>query len=215
MSTLETFLEVARTLEAEGRVRKPPARLFFLTDRERTPDPVAVAERLPPGAAVIHRTFGAADAPETAQALRAATRRRGCLLLIAPDEALAAACSADGLHLPERMLGEGSTVRRRHPGWVLTGAAHSAAAVQAAADLDAVLVSTVFASASPSAGALIGVGGLAELARGADVPLIALGGVNSETARLLIGSGAAGLAAVEAWLPSPAGEKERTQKRPA
>ena len=201
MSTLETFLEVARTLEAQAPGRKPPARLFFLTDRERTPDPVGVADRLPPGAAVIHRTFGAPEAAATAQALREVTRRRGCLLLIAADEPLAAACSADGLHLPERMLAEARDVRRRHPGWALTGAAHSAAAVQAAAaaGLDAVLVSTVFASASPSAGALIGVGGLAELAHGANVPLIALGGVNAETAPLLVGSGAAGLAAVEAW----------------
>ena len=198
MSTL--FLEVARTLEAESPARKPPARLFFLTDRDRTPDPLAIAERLPEGAAVIHRTFGAPDAAETARALREITRRRGCLLLIGADEAVAAAVGADGLHLPERMLREAAGLRERQPDWVLTGAAHSAEALAAAAGLDAVLVSSVFPSRSPSAGPSLGVGRLAELVRLTDVPVIALGGVNAETARLLAGSGAAGIAAVEAWL---------------
>jgi thiamine-phosphate pyrophosphorylase len=56
----------------------------------------------------------------------------------------------------------------------------------------------VFASASPSAGRPLGALGFAALARGAGLPVYALGGVNAATARLLARSGAAGLAAVEA-----------------
>ena len=192
---------MAAKLEAAASGRKPPARLFFLTDPERTSDPVAVAETLPAGAAVIYRSFGATDALEVGRGLRAATTRRGGLYLVGADETLAEAVGADGLHLPERMLAQGSELRARRPGWVLTGAAHSAAALAQAdrAGLDAVLVSSVFPSGSPSAGAPLGVEGFAALLRTVRTPVIALGGVNRETAHLLVGSGAAGLAAVEAW----------------
>jgi thiamine-phosphate pyrophosphorylase len=61
------------------------------------------------------------------------------------------------------------------------------------------MISPVFASRSPSAGKPLGVVRLFEMARGSAAPLIALGGVNARTAGELLGSGAAGLAGVEAF----------------
>jgi thiamine-phosphate pyrophosphorylase len=68
------------------------------------------------------------------------------------------------------------------------------------AGLDAVLVSSLFPSRSASAGAPLGPDAFAAWVGAVQTPVIALGGVNAANAHLLIGSGAAGLAAVEAWL---------------
>ena len=192
---------VARSLEAAAGGRKAPARLFFFTDPARTPDPVAAAERLPAGTAVVLRAFGAEDAGRIGRALREVTARSGGLLLVGADAALAQAIEADGVHLPERSLGEGRALRTAHPDWILTGAVHSAEALERAAEagLDAAVLSPVFASASPSAGEPLGVARFTALVAGARLPVIALGGVTEDTAESLLGSGAAALAAVGAF----------------
>ena len=109
-------------MAAEAPRRLPP--LFFVTDPGRTPDPVAVAERLPRGAGVIYRAFGATDAVATGRRLRETADERGLVLLIGLDAALAEICAADGVHLPERALDQGPALRARRAGWILTGAAH-------------------------------------------------------------------------------------------
>jgi thiamine-phosphate pyrophosphorylase len=72
------------------------------------------------------------------------------------------------------------------------------------AGVDAIVVSPVFASASPSAGRPMGARAFAVLVREARLPVYALGGVNAGTARALPRSGAAGLAAIEALNEAPA-----------
>ena len=197
----------AATLGRRARRGKPLGRpglpcLWFLTDRQRTPDPLAVARTLPRGAAVIYRTFGDPAAPVLARALRAITRANGLRLLIAVDAGLAAAVGADGVHLPQRLMVLAPRLKRAHPRWLVTAAAHDEAAIKAGGRLgvDALLVSSVFASASASAGRPMGAVRFAALARGSSVPVIALGGVTARTAPRLIESGAAGLAGVEGLL---------------
>jgi thiamine-phosphate pyrophosphorylase len=162
-------------------------------------DPVAVAERLPPGAGVVYRGFGAADAPRTGARLAEVARRRGLLLLVGLDAELADKVGAHGVHLPERALDQAPALRAAHPQWLLTGAAHDGGALSRASGLDAVLVSAVFPSASPSAGPPLGVEGLAQLVRSAPCPVYALGGVTADNAHQLLGSGACGIAGVEAF----------------
>lgn len=173
--------------------------MLFVTDPARTPDVAAVTARLPAGWGVLYRAFGAADAPATAATLRRLTAERGLTLLIGADEALAEACGADGLHLPERAIEATAGLRARHPGWILTAAAHDQGATAAAqaAGCDAALVSAVFASNSPSAGAPMGPAAFAALVAAAPLPVYALGGVNMRTAPDLVGSGAQGFAMVE------------------
>lgn len=172
-----------------------PALLFF-TDPVRTPDPEAVAARLPPGSAIVYRHFGAADAEARARRLGAIARARGLKLLIGQDVALAVRIGADGVHLPERLAHQAAAVKRAHPGWIVTVAAHSLAAARRSA-ADAVVISAVFASNSASAGAALGPIRLAALVRAAGQPAYALGGVNDKTARRLRDAGLIGLAAVE------------------
>ncbi len=175
----------------------PP--LIFVTDPARTPDPCAIAAGLPKGSGVIYRAFGAPDALSTASALRSVADERGLILLIGADERLAVAIGADGIHLPERLIGQGPRLRARRPDWVMTGAAHDARGLKRAerAGLDAALTSPVFASRSPSANSQLGPMRFAGLVRGAHLPVYALGGVNYRTAPRLLSTGAAGLAAVD------------------
>ncbi len=175
----------------------PP--LLFFTDPERTPRPWETAARLPAGAGVVFRAFGAEDARETGLRLRKATRRRHGLLLIGLDAELAEAVEADGVHLPERALTQATAVAATHPDWLITGAVHSAAGLAAAGGLDAVVLSPVFAAGGASAARTpIGVNSFRDLARGSPVPVYALGGVHGGNARELIGAGACGLAGVSA-----------------
>ena len=155
---------------------------------------------------MIYRAFGAAEAVETGIALAGLAAERGLVLLVGRDVSLAEACGAQGVHLPEKAVAQAALIRNRHPRWILTGAAHGADGLRAAetAALDAAFLSPVFPSRSPSAGAPLGLARFSALATGARVPVYALGGVNTANAASLLGSGAAGLAAVEALEPAQA-----------
>ena len=159
-----------------------------------------IAARLPKGAAVVYRAFGAKDAEATARALRRITRARGLRLLIGADDDLATRVGADGVHLPERLASRIERLKRAHPTWLVSVAAHGPAALRWARGADAAVVSPIFPSRSPSAGAALGPVRLAQMIRGHGVPVIALGGVNRKNALRLLSTGAAGLAAIEGFL---------------
>jgi thiamine-phosphate pyrophosphorylase len=176
-------------------LRNPLPGLLAFTDPARTPDVLTLAASLKPGEALVYRSFGAQDAQAIARALRRITRRRGVLLLIGADVRLACMVGADGVHLPERMAYRAPALRRAHPRWLVTVAAHSPRAARVAAD--AAVVSAVFPSRSPSAGKPLGVLRLAQIVRRTATPIYALGGVNNKTARRLLPAGVVGIAAVE------------------
>jgi thiamine-phosphate pyrophosphorylase len=174
---------------------------MFFTDPARTPDPEAVAGRLPRGAAVVYRAFGAADAEARGRRLAQIARRRGLILLIGADAALAARLGADGVHLPQRLAHRARRLKAAHPRWIVTAAAHGARAARRAlaAGADAAVVSTVFESRSASAGRPLGPVRLALLVRAAGGPVYGLGGIDNKKARRLIDAGLVGLAAVDAF----------------
>ena len=173
-----------------------------MTDPARIPDPEAVAARLPAGSAVVFRAFGAPDAVARGRRLAAIARRRSLVLLAGADPILAGAIGAGGVHLPERLSHRAGGVRRDRPRWIVTAAAHDVRAIRRAfaAGADAVVVSPVFESRSPSAGRPLGPTRFAALVRAAKGPVYALGGIDAVTARRLLGSGAVGIAMVEALL---------------
>ena len=167
-------------------------------DPVRTPDPEAIARDLPQGSAIVFRHFGAADAEAQARRLKALARDRGLKLLIGQDIALANRIGADGVHLPERLAHQAVAVKRAHPGWLVTSAAHSLAAARASG-ADAVVMSVAFPSNSASAGPALGPIRLAARVRAAGRPAYGLGGVNNKTARHLRDAGLVGLAAVDGF----------------
>lgn len=148
----------------------------------------------------MFRPFGEAEALAKGPALAKLCRQRGLILLAGADVRLAIDLGADGVHLPERQAGRFGdivTMRRR---FIITAAAHSLPAALAArrAGVEAIVVSPVFESASPSAIRPLGVMVLSRITRAARLPVYALGGVNARTARALGLSGISGLAAIEA-----------------
>lgn len=168
----------------------------MLTDPDRTPDPAALAGRLPAGTGLILRTFGRAEIEAAAPQLARICASRGLSLLVSADPDLAAASGACGVHWPQWSLHKAG---RPWPGAVVTASAHDVHALRRAQSIaDAVLISTVFASASPSAGRPMGAFRLAAYARRAQAPVYALGGVNAGTIRRLAGLGVCGAAAVAA-----------------
>ena len=204
-SAFATLTKYARRLNHMNGAGHLPA-LIFITDRARLPDPLAVIKKLGPDSAVIFRDYDAPDRKDLGQALACACRERSIRFLVAGDEALAQALTADGLHLPEHRLSESAAMRRKHPDWLITVAAHGAAALTAAhaAGADAALLSPVFATAShpetlKSDKGLLGARGFANLSDASPLPVYALGGVTAENIALIKGGHTAGVAAIGAF----------------
>ena len=194
-----TLFNTALRINASVRRRAPglPA-LFFVTDALRIPDPVPIAQTLPRGTGIILRHYDVPERAALARRLAALARSRGLVLLIAADPRLARAVHAQGVHWPEMLM---HRARRPHSGLV-TVAAHDAKALIRARSVgaDAALLSPVFATRSGAHKHPLGPLRFAALARMSPVPVYALGGISESSARRLLHSGAAGLAAVDAFL---------------
>ncbi|HYD89553.1 MAG TPA: thiamine phosphate synthase [Vitreimonas sp.] len=193
MSSVHALAAQAQRLNRDAGGPAIPA-LFFFTDPKRTPDPCAIARRLPRATAIVYRHFGAAERAQTAGKLASIARARGLLLLIAADPELAQRVGADGVHWPERL-----TAAR--VGRLMTVSAHGAEGLARAeaAGADACVLAPIFPTRSASGRPPLGLFRASQLARAARTPVIALGGVNADTARRLGGRGFAGLAAVDAF----------------
>jgi thiamine-phosphate pyrophosphorylase len=206
MSLSQSQAAARRKLLAAARMAKPAfalrksgkalplPRAWFMTDPKRTPHPERIIAALPHGWGVIYRHFGAANRIETARRLANLCRGR-LIFLVAADPELARAVRAHGVHWPEAKL---RRVRPRNPRLIETASAHSHAALARAAamNVDAAILTPVFQSASPSAGKPLGPLAFRRLARGASLPVYALGGINAQTATRAM-SGAAGFAAID------------------
>jgi thiamine-phosphate pyrophosphorylase len=180
--------------------------LILMTDSERLSDPTVAIRRLPRGSAVIIRERNGEARTDLARRVKPLCRCRGVRLLIANDWHLARVIGADGLHLSEASVRRAS--RRwgviRRPGWIVTAAAHSRAAVRLSAGLgvDAVLLSPVFATKSHPGAPTIGPLRFARWVRESPIPVYALGGIDARSACRLRGSGALGFAAIGGLAPA-------------
>ncbi len=193
---LDAAVALARAAAPVSPRGLPP--LLFFTDPVRTPEPWRTAERLPDGAGVVYRGFGAPDADVVGRRLRRITTDRGVRLLIGLDADLAERIEADGVHLPERAAGQATVLRARRPDWLLTAACHrpEGAAPQG---LDALMLSPIFpAGGTSSVKPALGVEAIGAVVRSTGLPVYALGGIGLDTVGRLAGSGACGLAGVDA-----------------
>jgi len=202
--SLEPQSRARRKLAAAARLAArhmpeglPPA--LFVTDPARTPEPERIVAGLPKGWGVVYRHFGAPDREAVAASLARLCRARGQKLLIAADPALAAKVGAAGVHWPFRLRREMRRWRGRFG--LQTMSAHSVGELRIAAQfpVDAVLVSAVFPSRSPSAGKAMGALRFCNLTREAALPVYALGGVTDANAGAA--ARAAGFAAVDGMAP--------------
>jgi thiamine-phosphate pyrophosphorylase len=169
--------------------------LVLMSDPQRTPDLLALAAQMPAASALIYRHFGE---PGLEECLREITTARGVQLLIGNDPELAEACAADGVHFIRNTAG--ATLqkwRSAHPEWIISAAGtKNQLDPRPLSTLDALLLSPVFASESPSAGTAMGLEALTLLTDYYDCPVFALGGITGENAASLINSGIAGIASI-------------------
>lgn len=191
---MQVLASVAARLNLEAGAPAIPA-LYFFTDPERVADPVSVAARLPRGAAIVYRHFGARERFRVARGLAGVCSRRGLVLLIAADPELAAQTGAAGVHWPQRLAPS-----QRGAAKLVTTSAHSIDGIVRAQSMgaDACVLSPIFATRSKSARPPLGLFHASQITRAASIKVIALGGINAENAASLVGRSFAGLAAVDA-----------------
>ena len=177
------------------RHRKNMPLIWLMTD-ERIGDAalLAAVARLPRGrAGIIFRHYRTEPLARRAlfDAVRAIARRRRLMLMLAGTAGQAAAWRADGWH--------GRDARRvARPMWH-SAPVHDAREIVAArwGRADMVLLSPLFPTRSHLGGASLGRVRFAALARGATMPVMALGGVTREHGQMLYAIGAVGWAAID------------------
>lgn len=173
--------------------------------------PAAVAAalgRVPPGAVAVHlreKDLGGRELLALARALRAACTAAGQRLLVNDRLDVALLAGADGVHLPSAGVPPADARRLLGPDRLLGVSCHGEEDVRRAlaGGADYATFGPVFAT--PSKAAYGPPVGLAALRRAAalGLPLVALGGVDAAGAAAARAHGAAGAAAIRAWLAGP------------
>jgi thiamine-phosphate pyrophosphorylase len=196
--------KLARAAYGLNACHSPLPALILMTDERRLPDPLAAARVLPEGAAVILRHTDAKTRAVLAESLNLIAHRCGLILLIANDAALATRLGCAGVHLSEAHACEAAHLKALHPSWLITAAAHSArAAARAhACRADAVLLAAPFPTQSHLGRATLGAARFRLIVQSAPVAVYALGGINAQNVGAVDGAHVAGIAAIEALLPS-------------
>jgi len=184
-------------------------RVYLVTDAvpaSELPDRVAAAlAGLPPAVAAVQlraKDMGGKDMLALARALRGVARAAGQWLMVNDRLDVAVAAGADGVHLPSRGVPVADARRLLGPGAMIGASCHSVAEVRRARDggADFATFGPVFDTPSKRAwGPPVGLDALREAAR-LGLPLVALGGVDPSNAASTVAAGAAGVAAIRAWL---------------
>jgi thiamine-phosphate pyrophosphorylase len=176
--------------------------LWLFTDARRVADPRPVVARLPKGlAGVVLRHDGESARAALGRDLARLCRARRLRLVVAGDPRLAAALGA-GVHVRGGRWPAGAPVlaRRRRRGALLTSSAHSLAELRRAAraGADLAFLSPAFATRSHPDAAALGPLRWGRLARGAALPVAALGGIGGASVRRLPRDLCRGAGAIEA-----------------
>ncbi len=188
-------------------------KLIVITDRElakpRSIEDV-VSEALDAGVLAIQlrdKEAGARELLNQALSLRRLTRERGALLFVNDRLDVALAAGADGVHLGPDDLPV-HAARQSSPSGFLIGTSTDIPDVARkleAEGADYIGCGAVFrTSTKKDAGEVIGVEGLEAVAAAVDIPVVGIGGVSPEGARMIAeGSRAVGTAVISAVMASP------------
>jgi thiamine-phosphate pyrophosphorylase len=135
-----------------------------------------------------------------AEALRAVTARAGALLLVNDRVDVAIAVGADGVQLGAASMPVAAARRLLAPGAVVGVSTHTPAEVTAAAVACADFALFGPVRATPGKPVAQGFARLAEAARAAAVPVLAIGGMTADDGRAARNAGAHGVAVIRAIL---------------
>ena len=186
-----------------------PPIVYLITDRRLAPDltrrAAAALAGLPPGVAAIQlreKDLGGRELLGLARSLGSVCRAHGQRLLVNDRLDVALAAGADGVHLPAAGVPVADARRLLGPGALVGVSCHSATDVARALAGGASFATFSPIYDTPSKrpyGPPVGLSALREAAK-LGLPLVALGGVTAARAPELRAAGAAGVAAIRAWL---------------
>ncbi len=182
-------------------MKLPDPALLLITDRHQARLPLAdiVRAALAAGCrwvSVREKDLSDDDQIALALALLPIARRHGARLTLHGDAALAKACGSDGVHLPAG--GDPAASRALlGPDKLIGVSLHTVTEAEAIdpSVVDYAVAGPAFETPSkPGYGPEIGHKGLAEIARAAPVPVLAIGGLNATRAAEVLAAGPIGIA---------------------
>ena len=148
----------------------------------------------------------AADLAALTRDLLAVTRGGATRLVVNDRLDVALACGADGVHLRATSIPVEAARRIAPAGFLIGRSVHSVEEAVEAAGADYLIAGTAFSSQSkPAAHALLGLDGLAGIARSVEVPVVAIGGVGRGQFDAVARSGVAGFAAIGLFMAAEVG----------
>lgn len=179
------------------RRRQPVPNIWLMTDERADAGLEAALWRLPRGAGVVFRHYSLPPKERRAryEKVRAITRRRGLVLVLAGPTKLAIAWKADGAH-------NRGPFGRLARSLIRTTPTHTARDLMAAHNADLAFLSPVFPTCSHPGAPTLGRARFGSLVTLARMPVIALGGLDARRAAALADLGAYGWAAIDAWCDS-------------
>jgi thiamine-phosphate pyrophosphorylase len=182
-------------------MKLPDPPLLVVTDRRQARLPLAEVVRAALAAGCRWVSMREKDLSDEDQVVLARTllpiaRRHGACLSLHGEAALARVCGADGVHLP---AGSDPASGRAvlGPDKLIGVSLHTVTEAEAIDPtvVDYAIAGPAFETASkPGYGPEIGRKGLAEIARAARVPVLAIGGLNATRAAEVLAAGPAGIA---------------------
>lgn len=188
------------------RLKREDLRLYAVTDRRWLGEKTlkeAVKEALKGGATFIQLREKNMDSDEIlkeAFEIKELCGMYGAPFVINDDVDMALACDADGVHVGQKDM-EASEARKRLGSGKIIGVSvrtvEQAAAAEAAG-ADYLGVGAVFSTGSKADAERITKETLKDICSAVDIPVIAIGGVNSENVKELAGTGVCGAAVISA-----------------
>jgi len=156
--------------------------LWLLSDERNDAALADALRQLPRNSGFIYRHYHLPDIPRRKRfdELADLARSMGHWVIVSSDPEAAKAWRADGIYGPPERLADA-------PGLIRLATVHNEAEIAAANQIkaDAVLLSPVFPTRSHPGAASLGPARFRQLAELAEMPVIALGGMNPETAKKL------------------------------
>ena len=145
----------------------------------------------------------ARDLAELVRSLLELTRSAATQLLVNDRVDVAIATNAAGVHLKEQGILPDAVRRIAPPGFVIGCSIHTTAAIPARRAADFLVAGTVMPTASKRAPDYLNEDGLRQIVEAAaGQPVMGIGGLDERSIPFLASSGAAGLAAIGAFIPA-------------
>ena len=144
------------------------------------------------------KSASARDLVTLGRALLPAVRAAGGKLVVNGRVDVARAIGADGAHLPERGLAARDVRALLGPTAIVGRSCHDAEGLRRAARERVTYAVLGPIRAVPGKGSPLGLDGFGQLARGREVPILALGGITADDVAVLRAHGAAGVAVIRA-----------------